>query len=75
MKDHLKYVEVQIINPASIDSFMNSIASFDLLSQSDLSDRANTNVDHNILSSVLEKAKNRHIPKIIQCLDRRRHCI
>ena len=73
--DPVKYVEVQNINPASINSFKNSIASFDLLSQLDLNDRANPNVNYNILSSVLEQAKNRHLPKKIQHFDRRRHCI
>ena len=33
IKDPAKYVEVQNINPASINSFKNSIASIDLLSQ------------------------------------------
>ena len=75
IKDPVKYVEVQHINPASIDSFKNSIASFDLLLQLDLNDRANPNVNYNILSSVLEQAKNRHLPKKIQRFDRRRHCI
>ena len=63
IKDPVKYVEVQNINPASINSFKNLIASFDLLSQLDINDRANPNVNYNILSSVLEQAKNRHIPK------------
>ena len=63
IKDPVKYVKVQNINPASINSFKNSIASFDLLSQLDLNDRANPNVNYNILSSVLEQAKNRHLPK------------
>ena len=63
IKDRLKYVEVQNINPASINSFKNSIASFDLLSQLDLNDRANPNVNYNVFSSVLEQAKNRHLPQ------------
>ena len=75
IKDPVKYVEVQNVNPASINSFKNSIASIDLLSQLDLNDRANPNANYNILSSVREQAKNRHIPKKIQRLDRRRHCI
>ena len=52
---------VQNINPAFINSFKNLIARFDLLSQLDLNDRANPNVNYNVLSSVLEQAKNRHI--------------
>ena len=63
IKDPVKYVEVQNVNPASINSFKNSIASIDLLSQLDLNDRANPNANYNILSTVLEQAKIRHIPK------------
>ena len=68
-------MEVQNINPSSINSLKKSIASFDLLLQLDLNDRANPNVNYNILSSVLEQARNRHIPKKIQRFDRRRHRI
>ena len=53
IKDSVKYVEVQNINPASINNFKNSNATSDLLSQLDL----------NLLSSFLEQAKIRHIPK------------
>ena len=62
IKDPLKYVEVQNINAASINNFKNSIATSDLVSQLDPNVRANPNVNYNILSSVLEQAKIRHIP-------------
>ena len=68
IKDPVKYVEVQNINPASINSFKKSIASSDLLSQLDLIGRANPNVNYNILFSVLEQAKNRQIPNEINVL-------
>ena len=41
IKDPVKYVEVQNINPGSINNFKNSIATLDLLSQLDLNVRAN----------------------------------
>ena len=66
--------EVQNINPTSINNFKNSIATSDLLSQLDLNVIANPNVNYNILSSVLEQAKIRHIPKRIQRFNRRKHC-
>ena len=75
IKNPVKYVEVQNINPASINNFKNSIATSDLLSQLDLNVNANPNVNYNLLSSVLEQAKIRHIPKIIQRFNRRKHCI
>ena len=75
IKDPVKYVEVQNINPGSINNFKNSIATLDLLSQLDLNVCANPNVNYNILSSVLEQAKIRHIPQKIQRFNRRKHCI
>ena len=75
IKDPVKYVEVQNINPASINNFKYSIATSDLLSQLDLNVNANPNVNYNLLSSVLEQAKIRHIPKKIQRFNRRKHCI
>ena len=75
IKNPVKYVEVQNINPASINNFKNSIATSDLLSQLDLNVNANPNVNYNLLSSVLEQAKIRHIAKKIQRFNRRKHCI
>ena len=61
--DHIKYVEVQNISSASIANFKNAIAKSDLLSQLDLNHNADPNQNYNILSSSLENAKNKHIPK------------
>ena len=67
--------EVQNINSASIINFKNSVGNSDLFSQFDLSLDANPNDNYNILSSILQQAKNRHIPKKIQRLNRRKHCM
>ena len=75
IKEPIKYVEVQNINSASIINFKNSVGNSDLFSQFDLSLDANPNDNYNILSSILQQAKNRHIPKKIQRLNRRKHCI
>ena len=75
IKEPIKYVEVQNINSASIIYFKNSVGNSDLFSQFDLSLDANPNDNYNILSTILEQAKNRHIPKKIQRLNRRKHCI
>ena len=75
IKNPVKYVEVQNINPASINNFKNSIATSDLLSQLDLNVNANPNVNYNLLSSVLQQAKIRHIPQKNQRFNRRKHCI
>ena len=62
-KEPIKYVEVQNINSAAIINFQNSVGSSDLLSQFNLSLDANPSYNYNILSSTLEQAKIRHIPK------------
>ena len=54
IKYPVKYVEVQNIDLASINSFKNLITCIDLLSQLDLNDRANPNVNYSILPSVLD---------------------
>ena len=75
IKEPIKYVEVQNINSASIINLKNSVGNSDLFLQFDLSLNANPNGNYNILSTILEQAKNRHIPKKIQRLNRRKHCI
>ena len=73
--DHIKYVKVQNISSASIANFKNAIAKSDLLSQLDLNHNADPNQNYNILSSSLENAKNKHIPKKLQRFNRRKHFI
>ena len=75
IKEPIKYVEVQNINSASIINIKNSVGNLDLFTQFDLSLDANLNAYYNILSTILEQAKNSHIPKKIQRLNRRKHCI
>ena len=73
--DHIKYVEVQNISSASIANFKNAIAKSDLLSQLDLNHNAEPNQNYNILSTSLENAKKKHIPKKLQGFNRRKHFI
>ena len=66
---------MQNINSASLINLKNSVGNSDLFSQFDLILDTNLNDNYNILSTILEQAKNRHIPKIIQRLNRRKLCI
>ena len=75
IKEPVKYIEVQNINSASIINFKNSVSNSNLFSQFDLSLDANPNDNYNILSSILEQAKDKHIPKRIQRLNRHKHFI
>ena len=68
IKEPIKYVEVQNINSASITNFKNSVGNSELFMQFDLNLDANPNDNYNILSTILEQAKNRHIPKKIKDL-------
>ena len=73
--DYIKYVEVQNINSESIANFKNAIGKSDLFSQLDLNHNADPNAKYNILSSSLENAKNKHIPKKLERSNRRKHFI
>ena len=66
IKEPVKYIQVQNINSASIINLKNSVGNSNLFSQLDLSLDANPND---------KQAKNKHIPKKIQRLNRRKHFI
>ena len=71
----MKYVEVQIINSASIVNFKNLVGNLDLFLQFYLNLDANPNDNYIILFSILEQAKNKNIPLKNQRLNGRKHCI
>ena len=62
-EEPVKYIEIQNINSRSIINLKNSVCNSNLFSQFDLSLDANPNDNYNILSSTLEQAENKHIPK------------
>ena len=61
-----KYIEVENVNPKSKANFKNFVAKSELISQLDNNPYADLNHNYNILSSVIEKAKDVHIPKKIK---------
>ena len=65
-KDTPKYIEVENITPLSISNFKAEIGSSDLLSQFDLNPLADPNINYNLLSSTIDQAKTKHIPKKIK---------
>ena len=77
IKEPMKYVEVQIINSASIVNFKNLVGNLDLFLQFYLD--ANPNDNYIIIFSILEQAKNKNIPlknqSIIYLKNLRKHCI
>ena len=63
IKDTPKYIEVENITLLSISNIKGAIANSDMLSKFDLSPQADPNINHNLLSSTINKAKSLHIPK------------
>ena len=60
-----KYIEVENVNPKSVANFKNFVAKSELISHFDNNPYSNPNHNYNILSSVIEKAKDVHISKKI----------
>ena len=72
-KDTPKYIEVESITPLSISNFKAEIGSSDLLSQFDLNPLADPNINYNLLSSTIDQAKTKHIPKKSKKFNKRKH--
>ena len=72
-KDTQKHIEVENITPLSISNFKAEIGNTDFLSQFDLNPFANPNINYNLLSSTIDEAKTKHVPKTKQKSNKRKH--
>ena len=63
VKDTPKYIEVENITSLSILNFNRAIGNSDILSKFDLDPQADPNINYNLLSSTINKAKSLHISK------------
>ena len=72
-KDTPKYIEVENITPSSLLNFKTAIGNTDLLSQFDLNPLADPNFNYNLLSSAIDHAKTKHIPKKTRKFNKRKH--
>ena len=72
-RDTPKYIEVENITPLSILNFKTAIGNTDLLSQFDLNPQADPNFNYNLLSSTIDQAKAKHIPKKSKKFNKRKH--
>ena len=72
-KDTPKYIEVENITPSSLLNFETAIGNTDLLSQFDLNPLADPNFNYNFLSSAIDHAKTKHIPKKTRKFNKRKH--
>ena len=58
-----KYIEVENITSLSISNFKGAIGNSDILSKFELDPQADPNINYNMLSSTINKAKSLHSPK------------
>ena len=73
VKDTPKYIEVENITLLSISNFKGAIGNSDILSKFDLDPQADPNINYNLLSSTINKAKSLHIPKKSKKINKRKH--
>ena len=66
IKDTPNYIEAEKITLLFISNFKGAIANSDMLSKFDISPQADPNINYNLLSSTINKAKSLHIPKKIK---------
>ena len=66
IKDTPKYIEVEKITLLFISNFKGAIANSDMLYKFDISPQADPNINYNLLSPTINKAKSLHIPKKIK---------
>ena len=72
-KTKQKYVEIEVCNQESLEKFKTEIAHAEIYTKlkKDLTDDPNTNYE--MLSQILEMAKNKHIPKKVEKFNKRKH--
>ena len=63
VKDTPKYIEFENNTSLSISNFKGAIGNSDIFSKFDLDPQADPNINYNLLSSTINKAKSLHIPK------------
>ena len=68
-----KHIEVEIFNEESISNFQNEIAKLEIHNELDKNPNKDPNYNYEILSTLLQNAKSKHIPKRISKFNKRRH--
>ena len=68
-----KHIEVEIFNEESISNFRNEIAKLEIHNELDKNPNKDPNYNYEILSTLLQNAKSKHIPKRISKFNKRRH--
>ena len=68
-----KHIEVGILTEESISNFQNEIAKLEIHNKLDENPNKDPNYHYEILSTLLQKAKSKHIPKLISKFNKRLH--
>ena len=68
-----KYIEVEVFNEENIESFRKEIADLEIHNKLDDSVDRDPNYNYEIVSTLLQNAKSKHIPKRIKKFNKRRH--
>ena len=67
------HIEVEIFNEESISNFQNKIAKLEIHNELNKNPNKDPNYNYEILSTLLQNAKSKHIPKRISKFNKRRH--
>ena len=68
-----KHIDIDVFNEESISSFQNEIAKLEMHKKLDENSNKESNYNYEILSTLLQNAKSKHIPKQTSKFNKRRH--
>ena len=68
-----KYIEVEVLNEENVESFRKEIAHLEIHNKLDDTVDRDPNYNYEIVSTLLQNAKSKHIPKRIKKFNKRRH--
>ena len=68
-----KYIEVEVFNEENVESFRKEIADLEIHNKLDDTVDRDPNYNYEIVSTLLQNAKSKHIPKRIKKFNKRRH--
>ena len=68
-----KYIVVEVLNEGNVESFRKEIADLEIHNKLDDTVDRDPNYNYEIVSTLLQNAKSKHIPKRIKKFNKRRH--
>ena len=68
-----KYIKVEVFNEENVESFRKEIADLEIHNKLDDTVDRDPNYNYEIVSTLLQNAKSKHIPKRIKKFNKRRH--